>query len=63
MTFLQTYSGAIFFAICASNIVPGFARGGGIAFVCYSIAADTSKNNAYWSSKVVSFLLKRLGQA
>jgi len=48
-------SGAIFFAICASNIVPGFARGGGIAFVCYSIAADTSKNNAYWSSKVVSF--------
>lgn len=48
-------SGAIFFAICASNIVPGFARGGSIAFVCYSIGADTSKNNAYWSSKVVSF--------
>ncbi len=48
-------SGAIFFAICASNIVPGFARAGGIVFIGYSICTDTSKNDAYWSSKVVSF--------
>ena len=48
-------SGAIFFAIWASNIVPGFARGGGIIFIGYSRVADTSKNDAYWSSKVVNF--------
>jgi len=52
-------SGAIFFAICASNIVPGFARGGGMVFIGYSIFTDTSKDNAYWSSKVVNFPFKK----
>lgn len=56
-------SGTIFFAICASNIVPGFARIGGFVFttysMCYSMCTDPSESNAYWSSKAVCFPFKK----
>ena len=57
-------SGALFYGMCASNIVPGFARLGSLVFIIYSYSygmfTDTSERNEYWSSKAVHFLAEKI---
>ena len=52
----QDLGGSIFFAICATNRISGFARFGGFLFVGSSLIYKKSYTNLYWGSKVIKFL-------
>ncbi|MCB1106628.1 MAG: hypothetical protein KDK76_00860 [Chlamydiia bacterium] len=52
-------AGAIFYGILATNYIPGFARGGGMIFVGYSLYSIDDPTT-YWSAKVVSYPFKGL---